>query len=368
MEKVKIGIIGCGVISEIYLENLTRKFHITEVEAVADLVPERAKARAESYHVRKACSVEELLRDPEIQIVLNLTIPKAHAEVGLAVLQAGKHLYTEKPLSISRRDGQKILALARKKGLLVGGAPDTFLGGSLQTCRKLIDDGEIGEPLAAFASMTCPGHERWHPEPDFYYKEGGGPMLDVGPYYITALVHLIGPVAKVSGFARKSYPERTITSQPHYGKKIGVDVPTHVSGSLQFENGAIGTIITSFDIWGARLPRIEIYGSKGSLSVPDPNHFSGEIKMLKAREDEWRTVPPAYGFTDNNRGLGLADMATAVRSGRKHRANGDMTFHVLDTMQGILESSVSGREYAVESSCDRPEPFPAGLTEHEVDA
>jgi predicted dehydrogenase len=209
-----------------------------------------------------------LLSDPEIQIVVNLTIPKAHAEVCLQALEVGKHVYVEKPLATTREDAQKIIIKAKEKGLKVGCAPDTFLGGGIQTCRKLIDDGWIGTPVVSTAFMTCHGHESWHPDPEFYYKKGGGPMLDMGPYFLTALVNLMGPVQRVSGSAQITYPERTITSKPKYGDRIEVQVPTHVAGVLDFKSGAVGTIITSFDIWAANLPRIELYGSAGTLSVP----------------------------------------------------------------------------------------------------
>jgi predicted dehydrogenase len=277
MGRVKVGIIGCGNISDIYLKNCTKVFDNLEVVACADLIMDRAKAKAEAYNIPKACTVEELLADPEIEIVINLTIPKAHAEVCLAALEAGKNVYVEKPLAISREDGKKIIETAKKKGLLVGGAPDTFLGGGIQTCKKIIDDGWIGEPIAATAFMVCHGHESWHPDPEFYYKLGGGPMFDMGPYYLTALVSLMGPIRRVTGSARITFPERLITSQPKYGTKITVDVPTHVAGIMDFESGAIGTILTSFDVWGSQLPRIEIYGSAGSMIVPDPNKTAGGL-------------------------------------------------------------------------------------------
>jgi predicted dehydrogenase len=252
MKKVKVGIIGCGNISGIYLKNCTQTFEILEVAACADLIHERAQAQAREYGVPKACSVEELLQDPKIEIVLNLTTPKAHYEVSKAALEAGKHVYVEKPLAVAREDGQAILELAKSKNLLVGCAPDTFLGAGLQTCRKLIDDGWIGEPVAATAFMTCHGHESWHPDPEFYYEIGGGPMLDMGPYYLTALISLLGPVDRVTGSSRITFPERTITSQPKYGKQIKVETPTHIAGVIDFASGAVGTIITSFDVWSAQ--------------------------------------------------------------------------------------------------------------------
>jgi predicted dehydrogenase len=346
--------IGCGNISGIYLENLTNLFSNTELAACADLIAERAREAAQSYNVPRACSVEELLADPDIELVLNLTIPKAHAEVCLSALEAGKHVYTEKPLAIERKHGREVLEAAQASGLLVGGAPDTFLGGGIRTCRKLIDEGIIGETLSAAAFMTTPGHERWHPDPEFYYQKGGGPVLDMGPYYLSALVYLMGPIKRVTCFARASYPERTITSEPKCGQRIPVEVSTHMSGALEFASGALGTIMMSFDVWGANLPFIEVYGSEGSLSVPDPNTFDGPVRLLEKNQEEWREIPLAFGYTDNSRGLGVADMADAIVSGRKPRAGIDLTFHVLDIMEGLEDSVRSGSCFTASSSCERP--------------
>ncbi|MDI6828220.1 MAG: Gfo/Idh/MocA family oxidoreductase, partial [Armatimonadota bacterium] len=307
MDTVKVGIVGCGNICGIYFQN-AKMLEAIEVRACADIIPERAKAKADEFGC-KAMSVEELLADPEIEIVLNLTIPNAHASIAIAALEAGKSVYNEKPLAITREDGRKMLDLAKSKGLLVGCAPDTFMGGGIQTCRKLIDDGWIGQPVATTAFMVCHGHEGWHPDPEFYYKAGGGPMFDMGPYYLTALVNLIGPVRRVTGSARITFPERIIGSEPKRGTVIKVDVPTHVAGVMDFANGAVGTIITSFDVWAANLPRIEIYGTEGSLSVPDPNTFGGPVRIRRAGDKEWADVPLSHGYAENSRGLGVADMA-----------------------------------------------------------
>lgn len=366
MARTGVGIIGCGAISGIYLENLTQKLGNTRVVACADLIAERAKAAAAEYKVAKACTVEELLRDPEVEIVLNLTIPKVHAEVSLAAIAAGKHVYSEKPLAISRADGGRVLDAARKKGRRLGGAPDTFLGGGIQTCRKIIDDGWIGRPIAAMAFMTTPGHERWHPAPEFYYKPGGGPMLDMGPYYLTALVTMLGPVARVAGSTQTTYAERTITSEPKRGQKIAVEVPTHVAGVLDFASGAVGMILTSFDVWGTHLPSIEVYGTAGSLLVPDPNGFGGPIQILRKNETDWHEVPLAFGYAENSRGLGVADMADAIAKGRPHRASGELMYHVLDVMEGLHDASTAGRSYLVSSACERPAPLPLGLADGEI--
>lgn len=366
-EPVKVGIVGCGTISRIYLKN-AQWLSAIEIAACADLFVERAEARAAEYGVPKACSVGELLADPAIEIVLNLTIPNAHAEIALAALEAGKSVYNEKPLAITREDGQRILALAAAKGLRVGCAPDTFLGGGLQTCRALIDGGAIGRPVAAVAFMMNHGPEHWHPDPDFYYQVGAGPMFDMGPYYLTALINLIGPVRRVTGSAQITATERTITSEPKYGTTIHVTTPTHIAGLMDFASGAVGTIITSFDIWGSNMPRIEIYGTEGTLSVPDPNTFGGPVRLNRAQQKEWEDVPLIYGHTENSRGLGVADMAAALRSGRPHRANGTLAYHVLDLMHAFHDASRAGTHIDIESTCDRPAPLPPGLAQGDVGA
>lgn len=356
-EKVKVGVVGCGAISGIYLKNAPR-FGNIEITACADLVIERAQAQAAEYGIAKACTPAELLADPEIEIVLNLTTPGAHASIGFAALAAGKSVYNEKPLTISREDGQKLLALAAEKGLLVGGAPDTFLGAGLQTCRQLIDDGVIGEPIGATAFMMGHGHESWHPDPEFYYQVGGGPMFDMGPYYLTAMTTLIGPVAAVSGATRITFPTRTITSAKKYGTLIKVEVPTHVAGLLHFGTGAIGTLIMSFDVWRANLPAIEIYGSEGTLSVPDPNGFGGPVRVYTPTRRDWEEVPITRPFADNSRGLGVADMARALREGGTPRADGSLTYHVLDIMHAVHDAADQKRTVELASTMVRPEPLP----------
>ena len=368
MKKTGIGIIGCGNISSIYFKNLGL-FQNTQVVACADMLLDRAQARAEEFGVPKALTVDQLLADPDVEIVVNLTIPVAHADVALAALEAGKHVYGEKPFTVTREQGRKVLELAKAKGLRTGCAPDTFLGGAHQTCRKLIEDGVIGEPIAANAFMLCHGHESWHPDPAFYYsKHGGGPLMDMGPYYLTDLINLIGGIKRVSGSARATFPERTITSQPKHGEKIMVETPTHLVGVFDFDNGAIGTLVTSFDVWAHGLPNIEIYGTEGSLKVPDPNGFGGKISVKRHDEKDWRDVPLTHGFAENGRGVGVADMAAAIESGRPHRASGELAFHVLDVMQGVLDASASGTAYTPESRITRPAPFPVGLPEDAVDA
>jgi len=363
---VTVGVIGCGKISGVYLENCNA-FPNLDVRSCADLDLERARRKAEEYGIPRACTVDTLLDDPDIEVVLNLTIPAAHAEISLRALESGKHVYSEKPLAISREDGCHILEVASSRGLRVGCAPDTFLGAGMQTCRQLIDEGVIGEPVAAVGFFLSPGHESWHPDPAFYYQRGGGPMLDMGPYSITALVSLLGPVRRVTGSARITVPERTITSQPRHGETIEVEVPTHIAGVMDFASGPVATIITSFDIWWHTLPPLEIYGSRGTLRAPDPNMFRGPVWLRQPEDPDWVEIPVTRSYVRDSRGLGLADMAAAVRTGLPHRANGDLAYHVLDIMQSFDDASCQGHHVELSSTCSRPAPLPQGLAAFTVD-
>lgn len=355
MKKMNIGIIGCGNISSIYMQNIPSFEHLT-LAACADLDVSRAQSQAEKYHIPKALGVRELLDDPEIDLVINLTIPRAHAEVCLQALEAGKHVYVEKPLAVTREEGDKILQTAKEKGLRVGSAPDTFLGGGIQTAIHLIQQGAIGKPIGASAFMISRGHEHWHPDPSFYYEKGGGPMFDMGPYYLTALIALLGPIKRLAGVASISYPERTITSEPKAGTKIAVSTPTHIAGTMDFASGAVATLTTSFDAFGgSSLPPIEIYGSKGTLLVPDPNTFDGPVKLRKTGEREFTDIPLTHGHTDNSRGIGVSDMAKAILNNAPHRANGELAYHVLEAMHGFHDSSENGNFYQMESTCHQPE-------------
>lgn len=365
-ERVKVGVVGAGKIFPAYVAGC-RNFPLLELVALADIDGERASQQAAEHGVPRALSVDALLADPEIQIVVNLTVPKVHAAVSLAAIAAGKHVYTEKPLAVTRADGQRIVQAAAERGVRVGSAPDTFLGGGQQTCRKLIDDGWIGEPVAAVAFMMGRGPESWHPNPDFFYQAGGGPLLDMGPYYLTSLINLLGPVRRVAGSARASFPERVATSRQHFGRRLPVEVSTHVAALLDFAAGPVATLITSFDVWHASLPRIEVYGSEGTLSVPDPNIFGGMVRVRRAGAAEWSEMPLL--FDDQvGRGIGVADLAYAIHSGRPHRASGELAYHVLDIMQAVEESSDGGQHVTLESSAARPAPLPMGLLRGEMDA
>ena len=364
MQTLNVGIIGTGNIAPAYIRGCA-PFDVINLTACADILVERAQEFAAENNMT-AHSVDDLLARDDIDIVINLTIPAAHAEVSLQIIEAGKHAYCEKPLALTRDDGARIVAAARAKGVRMGCAPDTFLGGGGQTARKAIDDGRIGRPVAATAFFLSHGPESWHPNAGFYYLQGGGPLFDMGPYYLTALVNLMGPVARVAGSARMTFPERIATSEALMGQALPVEVNTHIAGTLEFESGAIATVITSFDIWGHHLPWIEIHGTEGSLTVPDPNRFDGEVTTMKGGARDWADIPLTH-TTNIGRGAGVADMAYAIQSGRPHRASGDLAFHVLDIMQALEESAEQGQHIAINSTLDQPLALPAGLADGELD-
>ena len=366
-KKTSLGIIGCGNISSVYFQ-APDLFKNLQVVACADIDIERARAQAEKYHVPKACSVEELLADPEVEIIVNLTVPGAHAEISMQAIAAGKALYSEKPLATRRADGQTILEAAQRKNLRVGGAPDTFLGAGLQTCIQLINEGQIGTPIGATAFMANHGMEHWHPDPYFFYQPGAGPMFDVGPYYLTALIAMIGPVKRVTASMQTTFPERTVTSQANFGKKIPVNTPTHLAGNMEFASGAIATIMTSFDIWHHRLPFMEIYGTEGTIITPDPNRFDGQVLIRQKKDESWREIPLSFDAAANSRGLGIADMVDAISTGRQHRANGEMAFHVLDIMESFMQSATEGRHITLGSTCTQPAPLHPGIQPWEREA
>lgn len=363
VKPMRIGIIGVGNIAPAYIEGC-RAFDVLDLVACADLNEERARQIAAEHNIPRATSVDAMLADPDIDIVVNLTIPAAHAEVSIRALNAGKHVYTEKPLAITLDTAREVMQTAEARGLRVGCAPDTFLFAPHQTARKAIDDGVIGEPVAAVGFMMGHGPEGWHPNPDFFYAQGAGPMFDMGPYYVTCLVNLLGAVVRVSGAARASFPERIGKA----GRRIPVTVPTHYAGTLEFESGAIATLITSFDVWAHRLPQMEIYGSSGSLTIPDPNgHLPKAVEVRLADDEAWREIPLAY--EDRwARGIGLADMATAIRTGRAHRVTGALALHAVEVMSAFERATTTGTYIDIESRVDRPAPLPLDLPTRMVDA
>lgn len=361
IKPMNIGIIGCGNIFGAYARGC-RMFRALDLKACADINPDVAAAKAKDFEL-EATGIAELLADPSIDLVINLTVPKVHAKVSMDILQAGKHVYSEKTLALDVPEGTSLLDFAAKKGLRVGCAPDTFLGAGLQTARKFIDDGWIGRPLSATAFFLASGPESWHPNPSFFYEKGAGPMLDIGPYYITALVHLLGPVEAVCAMTSTPRPERMATCKEQFGKILPVEVPTHYSGSLLFANGAVITMAVSFDVIADTRFKspIEIYGSEGSLGAPDPNTFNGPVSLSRAGSKEWKEMPLAFNYPENSRGIGVADMVQAIRSGRPHRCDGSLALHVLEVLKAFEKSSSDRSWIQIRNSCAKPAPFPTGL-------
>lgn len=349
---LNVGIIGCGAIIAQYLTNF-RRLDAIELVAVADLDPARAQVVADDYDGVRALTVDELLAADDVDLVLNLTIPAAHAEVALKAIAAGKSVYGEKPLAATTAEARQVLDAAREAGVLVGCAPDTVLGTGVQTARKAIDDGMIGAPISASAIMMNPGHERWHPNPDFYYQPGGGPLLDMGPYYVSTLVHLLGPVVSVTGAASHSRTQRTIGSGPREGEVIPVNIHSHVTGILVHASGAVSTLVMSFDAVKTKSPNIEIHGEHGSLVVPDPNHFDGNVELFSLGADAWETLPVTAGYVDSGRGFGIADLASTPE-GSEPRAGGQLAYHVLEVMESLLQSARSGSAVPIHSTTSRP--------------
>ena len=350
---VGIGIIGAGYISTTYLENCTTRFDNLRVIGIADVMMDRAEEQAQRFGI-EAFTVDRLLAHPDIEIVVNLTIPAAHGEVALQTIEAGKSIYNEKPLAATRQEAQQILARAAEQGVSVGSAPDTFLGSGFQTARALLDSGAIGKPVAVTGMLLLRGHERWHPNPDFYYQPGGGPLFDMGPYYLAALMSLLGPVERVAGTASASYPTRTIASGDRKGETVPVETPTHVISVLDFANGARCSLTTTFDVYDTNRNTLVLYGSEGTIRLPDPNTFGGPVEVLRAGSDQWEPVELLDGYTDNSRGLGVSDMAQALRDGRLPRASGEMGYHIVDVMHAALESNEQGQHISIKSSFERP--------------
>jgi predicted dehydrogenase len=359
----RIGIVGCGSISHAYFRGIEAAPGLSVV-ACADLDPAAASQRAEEFGCR-ALGVTELFSENDIELVVNLTTPRAHAEIALAALQAGKHVYSEKPLAVSTGEALKVLELAKARGLRVGCAPDTFLGGGLQTCRKLFDEGRIGAPVGGVANLASPGPESWHPNPGFYYDIGGGPLFDMGPYYLTALVSLLGPARRVCASSKTTHPERVVTSQPRHGSRIPVRCPTHVSAIVDFDCGATVALLMSFDVQKHRLPTLELFGTDGTLALSNPNSFGGSVGLVTRGEREFRDIELCY--PQNARAIGVVDMVSAIRRRRPHRADADLAYHVLEVMEACERSSETGRHLHVHSRCDRPQPLPMGLGPWETD-
>ena len=365
---LKAGLIGCGNISGAYLRNKDVFSHLRVVKC-ASRRDESARATAERFGLQ-AVTVDGLLRDPEIDLILNLTTPDAHAEIDLRALEAGKHVYSEKPFAVAREDARKVLRLAAEKGLRVGCAPDTFLGGGHQLCRKLVDSGAAGRISGGCAVMANRGPEGWHPNSGFYYQRGGGPLMDMGPYYITALVNLLGPVRRVAGFGGRAVDLRP-GRDANLGKTYPVEVDTHIAAVLEFASGAIVNLTMSFDVFrlsGQMENCIELWGIDGAIRTPDPNTFSGEVRFANAETgSRWDTPENTFLYNDNMRLIGLADMAAGIELGRPHRCSGELAYHATDVMCSILEAAEKGRTVELESACARPAPLREGLAPGELD-
>ena len=354
---MNIGIVGCGNISGIYLENLTRKFKNVTVAAVADLDECRARAKAGEYGIPRVMTLEEMLADGGIDLILNITTPLSHYSINKQALLAGKHVYVEKPLALNYAEGKELIELAESKGLYVGCAPDTFLGAGIQTCCEQIKSGAIGRPVAGSAFMMCHGHEGWHPSPDFYYDYGGGPLFDMGPYYVTALVRMLGRAESVFAYGGRATDTRVIGSEPRRGEVIPVKVDTHNAGVIRFANGAIVTLVTSFDVWNHWMPIMQIYGTEGSLNVPDPNNFGGDVKVATQENMDFHDVELVSPYTENSRGIGVSELALALEEERVNNASGRLGLHVLEIMDGFVRSSAEHREIVLESPPSDPVPL-----------
>lgn len=373
---MKVGLIGTGRISDIYLTNCM-KFDELDVIACASLDREEASLKAKRFNLPRVLSPDELLSDDEIECVLNLTIPAAHFDIANAALEAGKHVYSEKPFATSLNDAQQLLDLAAERQLLIGNAPDTFMGGRWQTVRRLIDSGVIGKPSGFTAHAGTHGVERHHPNPDFYYKEGGGPLLDLGPYYLTVLVFLFGPMTRVCGMSNRSTNTRLIENGPRHGEIIEVEIDTHSLSLIEFDCGVVGSMTMSFDVWDSESPRLEIYGSEGSICVPDldpvhgANNFDGPVWFRRRadsrwefqprptnRPEQWLVAENRHGYNANYRGLGLRDLAQASVENREPRANGKLAFHILEALIAIEESARNRTFQEISSTVKRPDPMP----------
>jgi predicted dehydrogenase len=364
--QIGLGIIGCGNISQAYFDG-AKAFEVLKLVACSDINMDVANEKGKE---NDCCvqTVEELLANDDIDLVINLTIPSVHAEVSIKILQAGKHVHCEKPLAVHLKDAKEVLDLAKKKGLKVGCAPDTFLGAGLQTCRKVVDDGWLGKVTSGTAFMLGGGPEAWHPNPAFFYQEGAGPMFDMGPYYITALVHLLGPIQSVTAVASKPKKVRIATCKEQFGAELKVDVPTHYSGTLVFHSGAVISMTISFDVQAHGHSPIELYGELGSIKVPDPNTFGGPVELYTTSEKEWKNISLSHPYADNMRSIGAADMAYAILHDRQHRSSGELAYHALEVMHAFETSSTAKKCITIESQPHQPSAFPLGMISGRLDS
>ncbi len=363
---MKIGIIGCGVISHTYVKHM-RKFHADRIEiaGAGDVDVARAEAFAQQYDIPFGGTVEKVLDDPEIGLVVDLTPPKFHTDINRRILNAGKHLFCEKPFALTMEDAGETVRLAKEKGLLIGTAPDTFLSASQATCRKLISDGWIGKPLYATANMMSSGVETWHPVPEPFYSAGGGPIYDMGGYYLSAIVTMLGEIDTICSMSGKGFEKRHIYTGPRAGSDLEVKVPTHYTAILRLRTGVIVSMNISFDIWKSSLPMLEIYGTEGTLQVPDPNMTDGCPKVFRKEQilsnlekteeekqqlQQFRELPELFvNHGHYVRGAGVAELIDAIEGGKPHRANEKLALHVTEAMTGILRSAEDGQVYQMET-------------------
>jgi predicted dehydrogenase len=361
--KLGLGIIGCGNISTTYF-SLAPLFRGIEVRACADIKVAAAEERAQAYGVR-AETVDGLLRADDVDVVVNLTFPTVHYEVSRLAVDAGKHVYSEKPFVLDVEEGLDLKQRADEQGVRVGSAPDTFLGGAHQLARHLIDAGEVGKIVGGTCHVMSHGMEHWHPNPDFFYQPGAGPVLDVAPYYVANLIQLIGPVRRVVALAATPQKERTIANGPRHGEKVPVGTPTTICAVLEFEGGAVVTLNASWDVWSHGHAPMELYGEGGTVFVPDPNFFGGEVRLTHG-ETTVTDLPGwdhpfhapnesrASGKRANYRTAGLADMALAIVEGRPHRCSLEASLHAVEVLTGVLASAETGRSVSMRTGCERP--------------
>jgi predicted dehydrogenase len=369
MDKIRLGVIGCGMVCDSYLQTLQRFDHVV-FAACADLDSERAGRVAAEYRFDRACSVPELVSAADVDLVLNLTIPATHAELNLAALDGGKHVYSEKPLGITLQEAQAVLQRAEERGLRVGCAPDTFLAGGHQHCRQLIEQGDIGRLVAAFGAVAGHGPDAYHANPHFFYEKGAGPLLDQGVYVVTALLPLFGRVKAVSARAQIGITDRTVRTEPRFGEKIDVRTPTHLVCALEFDAGGLANLMISWEIWASKLPVLEVYGTEGTLRLPHWNSYEAEFDRYRQGPDggSWQAITTDRPYVGGPwRGLGVADMAASLLSGRPHRASGERANHVLEIMESLVRSADTGAPVTLATPYTKPTPIPDGLAEGELD-
>ena len=356
MKKFKVGIIGCGAIAGQYLKNAREVYSdYFEIVALGDLNVDKARERAEKYEIERYGLPELVYDDPEIDLIINLTVPMAHEEVTCKALEAGKHVYTEKPMACTREGLDRIIETAKRCGKRVGCAPDSFMSAPMQTAKKALEEDWIGDPIGFNCMCAMRGNEYWRPDADFFYKKGAGPMFDMAAYYFNALINFFGPMESVNSMQKMTFSERTIKVPPRRGEKIEVEVPTYVTAGIRFENGVLGSFINAFDIWKTQVPYIEIHGEKGTMVVPDPNRYKGDVLVRRFKDTEWRALPQFVEYADYGRGIGIVDMIRCMAEDKPHKASAEMARHVTDAIMCVDEAAEQGRVVKVNTTATKPE-------------